>query len=341
MKILILIIILICFNKFLFANNLFYTTFYNIEFTSKNIDDDKIKEINKVKIDSLITILEKTLTKQYYNEVHDYLSEDLINTFIKNIIINDEKIINDKYISKIKINFDQKKIINFFREKNIPYIEYYPEHFLLIIYEKDNLNDNLLTKNNNYYKYFNNNFKNNKFFKIPKLDINDRFILKEEHIKNRNFIKINNFSKKYNSEEIIIVTAEKNKSKVSYNLILYSGDEVLEKKIKYEKNEFNEFFKILETETFDMWKHINQIQNNSIYSTNCKISYYNLFELKEIRKNLNNISIIRDLNIRSLSFKNINYDINYYGNSKILFKIFNLNNLVISDIGTSCKIRLK
>ena len=52
-----------------------------------------------------------------YNKINNYLTEDLINTFIKNIIINDEKIINNKYISKIKINFDKKKIINFFRLK--------------------------------------------------------------------------------------------------------------------------------------------------------------------------------------------------------------------------------
>ena len=82
------------------------------------------------------------------------LSEDLINTFIKNIIINDEKIINNKYISKIKINFDKKKIIDFFRLNKIPYVEYHPKKFLLIIYDENELNNNLFTKNNNYYKYF-------------------------------------------------------------------------------------------------------------------------------------------------------------------------------------------
>ena len=91
MKILILIIILICFNKFLFANNLFYTTFYNIEFTSKNIDDDKIKEINKIKKESILSIFEKNLNNENYIKVNDILSDNLINNFIKNIIINDEK----------------------------------------------------------------------------------------------------------------------------------------------------------------------------------------------------------------------------------------------------------
>ena len=43
MKILILTIFIIFFNKYCLAENLFQTTFYNVEFISKNIDDDKIK----------------------------------------------------------------------------------------------------------------------------------------------------------------------------------------------------------------------------------------------------------------------------------------------------------
>ena len=45
--------------------------------------------------------------------------------------------------------------------------------------------NNLFTKNNNFYSLFfiKNIKKYNGLFKIPNLDINDRFILKKEHIK--------------------------------------------------------------------------------------------------------------------------------------------------------------
>ena len=56
-------------------------------------------------------------------------------------------------------------------------------NFLLIIYENNELNNNLFTKNNNYYSYFNENKKNINLFKIPNLDINDRFILKKKILK--------------------------------------------------------------------------------------------------------------------------------------------------------------
>jgi len=38
---------------------------------------------------------------------------------IKNITINNEIIINNKYASKIKVNFEKKKIINFYRQNNL------------------------------------------------------------------------------------------------------------------------------------------------------------------------------------------------------------------------------
>ena len=193
MKFFILIFLLILFNKYAYSNNLFDTLFYDIEFLSENIENDKIKAINKIKNKSILSILKKTLTEIDYLEINKLLTDDLINTFIKNIVINDEKIINNKYISKIRINFDKKKIIDFFRLKKISYVEYHPPNFLLIIYEINKLNNNLFTKNNNHYKFYNKNKQNNNLFKIPNLDINDRFILKEEDIIKRDLNKINKF----------------------------------------------------------------------------------------------------------------------------------------------------
>ena len=65
-----------------------------------------------------------------------------------------------------------------------------------------------------------------------------------------------------------------------------------------------------------------------------------MFELKEIRNKIKNISTIENLNVKSLSYKSINYDIYYYGNTKILFKLFKLNNLKINKYDDICIIRL-
>ena len=90
-----------------------------------------------------------------------------------------------------------------------------------------------------------------------------------------------------------------------------------------------------------LWKQINQIQNNTKSFINCKVYYYNMLELKEIRNNLNNVSIIENLQIKSLSYRSTEYDIYFFGNYKILSKLININNLKIYKNHDSCVLRLK
>tara|TARA_B100000575_G_C23100888_1_gene635142 strand:- start:234 stop:1265 length:1032 start_codon:yes stop_codon:yes gene_type:complete len=343
MKFFLLTIIIILFCKNIYSEDLFKTSFYDVEFLSNNIENDKIKKINDIKKKSISNIFNKTLIIDNYNEVLDILSDDLINTFIRNIIINDEKIINNKYISKIKINFDKKKIVHFFREKKIPYVEFHPDKILLIIYEENKINDNIFTKNNNFYSYLSSNSINNYHFEIPNLDINDRYILNKQNIENINLDKINNFSKKYNLEDVIIISLISNKNKFIYDSLLFSKDKIIQKKFESQKYNYHIFFKILENQSLEMWKKLNLIQNENLNLINCKIDYYNMFELKKIRDNLNNITTIDKLNIKSLSHKSIEYDIYYYGNLKILIDLLNINQLNLDKLEKEdmCKIKLK
>ena len=101
-----------------------------------------------------------------------------------------------------------------------------------------------------------------------------------------------------------------------------------------------ENFSFLENEIINDWKKINQIQNLNLNMINCEINYYNLNELKEIKKNINNISVIKNYNIKSISNKKIEYDIFFYGNFKILGNLFNLHKLKINYTSNICKISL-
>ena len=97
---------------------------------------------------------------------------------------------------------------------------------------------------------------------------------------------------------------------------------------------------ILENEILNLWKQINNIQNETVNTIKCKVSYFNLLELKEIKKNLSNVSSIKKLKIKSISYKNIFYEINYYGNSEILINLFKINQLKISKFENSCIVGL-
>tara|TARA_B100000575_G_scaffold197335_1_gene159584 strand:- start:989 stop:2014 length:1026 start_codon:yes stop_codon:yes gene_type:complete len=336
----VIILILVFINKNVLSDNLFETKFYNIEFTSNNIKEEKINQINKIKSKSIFGVLQKTLNNERYNEIINDFDEDLINTFIQNIIINDEKIIDNKYFSKIKINFNKNKIINYFQNNKIPYVEYIPEKILLIIYEEDELNSNLFTKNNSYYSYLSTSSKKYDFFKVPNLDINDRYILKKKDLLNKNVKKIKIFSNKYKLNDVFIIFIKKLENNKNYEALLFSDDQILEKKLLFYKKDYNQFFEFIKKESLSIWKQINEIQNTNLNTISCNISYYNLLELKELKNNLNNISLIKNLSIKSLSYKKIEYNISYYGNLKIFTQILKLNKLNINHSDENCSIKL-
>ena len=122
---------------------------------------------------------------------------------------------------------------------------------------------------------------------------------------------------------------------------MFSQGEIIEREFSLNKNDYQSFFEILNFESLNNWKIANGIQNSYVNKINCKINYYNNNELKEIRNNLKKISLIQSLNIKSLSFKSIEYDINYYGNLNLLTKIFKINKLDINNSTNLCVIRLK
>ncbi len=340
MRIFFIFIILILISQKLYSQDLFKSSFNNIEFFSTNIDNDKELRINELKKDILLSILKKTLDEEKYKEISLKLNESLINSFVKNVIINDEKIINNKYFSKVKINFNKKKLINYFRLNKTSYVEYLPDSFLLIIYEKDGINNNLFSSKNSFYYYFLQNQENNNIFQIPNLDINDRYLLNKDDILNKNYKKIKFFSEKYNSLETIIVIADIEKNFVNYEILLLSRNEIIQKKLEFSEFNHLKFFNILKLQSIDLWKKINNIQNQKLNILSCNINYYNLLELKEIRNRLDNISLIRNYISENINYKNIEYKINYYGNYKILLKIFKINNLKINKSKDSCFISL-
>ena len=86
---------------------------------------------------------------------------------------------------------------------------------------------------------------------------------------------------------------------------------------------------------------MNQIKSDENNIINCNINYFNMLELKEIRNNIDNLSIIKNLKIKSISYKNVEYEIHYYGNLKIFKNIFELNKMKINGSNNSCSIKLK
>ena len=131
--------------------------------------------------------------KQNFNKLID--SNIAVNQLVKNIIIEDEIITNEKYIANIKVNFDKEKIINFLINNKINFTDLKSDPFLVIIYYNVNFINIGLEKINIFYNSFIKNAeKENKLinFYYPNLDPNDRYILTYKNIVNENKKSFNN-----------------------------------------------------------------------------------------------------------------------------------------------------
>ena len=343
MRYFLIILTFFLYNNNVLSKNLFSSEFHTIKFISNNVDEEKINKITEIKFKSIDYIFKEILINKDYNNFKRNLNEDLINYFIKNIIVENEKIINNNYFSEVKINFDKKKIINFLRDNKTSYVEFLPSKFLIIIYESNEFEKNLFSKKNQHYKYLNNNNNYDNFFMIPNLDINDRYLLNENDIDNLDKNKIKKFIDKYDLANSILVTSHLNNSNINYKIYLYSKENLEE--ISYftsKEFDYNKLFNEIKSLALEHWKINNQIQNVNINKIICDINYFNILELKHIKHNIDNVSIIESINLKKISYQKNNYYIEYFGNKKLLPKLFTINDLNITiDNEDNCRIQLK
>ena len=335
-----LILLILFFSKNVLSNSLFDSDFYEVNFKSNNIENDKLIKIRDIKFKSINKIFNNILIENDYKFIKRKIDENLINTFIKNIIIEDEKIINNNYYSKIKVNYNKNSIIFFLRKLNLSYVENLPTQMLIIVFEKNLLKETFLSKNDIHYEYLINI--NDSFFKIPKLDINDKYLLSNININNNYITNLDNIVEKYSSSNTILLFVDNQKNIIQYDIYLYSNNDLSPiLTLQYLKYDFNNLFYNVKNMILNEWKIKNRIQNKNINKTFCEIRYYNLRELKEIRKYLNNVSIIKNIKLKKISYKVNYYDILYYGNDNNLINLFKLNKLNLKFNNNICKISLK
>jgi len=324
-----------------FAKNLFKSNFTFVEFQSNDIDFEKNEKIDNLKKINLNIIFKNILTSQDYNKIKSNIDNKFADQFIRNIIIEDENIINNTYSANIKIDLSKKLIIQFLREKKYSYVDYFPKNFFLIILEEKGIENNLFTNNNSYYNFLFNNKNTTKFFKFPNLDLNDRFLASPKDLINKDYKKIKKIIDKYQYENNIIVYSSYNNNIYTYELYIIKDKNLhLIDKYTHQDLVYNKFFNDLNDRLINFWKKNNSIQNNDQKKLECRISALNIYELKKINSLIESISPITSINLINIDLYNNFYEIGFYGNQNILKKLFYNKSMDIEISNTNCKIKL-
>ena len=348
-----IIILFINFNSVL-SYDLYESDFHEVRINTKNADFSKKKSIEKIKYETLVSIIDKILNKNNKNKfIKKINNRNLIDQFLQNIIIENEIITNEKYIADIKINFDKKKIINFLRNNKINYSDIFSDHFLILSsynFEFINLgiqNDNL------FYKSF---FKNELFFKttllnydIPNISANDRYILSYKKLINQDkdaFVKI---LEKYKKELALYIKIEKKNSNIF--LIEVIKFEIKNKKFEKEINFQIDFSNINKEENFEKiimekislnlenwWRNEVLIDNNKLNQIECSIFSKNFDNLNFIKLNIKNLSQVKDIKIKKIKLNNNTENILYYGDISILKKGLLNKGIILNNKNNDCEI---
>ena len=338
------LIILLLISKISFTQNLFDTNEYILQFNSQDITLEKINRINEIKIKSFDKIISNILTKEDYLKINT-TNIFFINNFILNIKINNEKIINNNYFSNISINFNKKLIIDYLIDNKISFVDYLPSKFLIIIFEQDNITDNLLSKDNRFYKYLLNNNNNNNllknFFLIPDLDHNDRYIYDKNNFLDDNFIQNNKLNNKYETNYQILLHSTRT-NKVYYNevFLFYNNKKYLIFDNQINKLNYDNLFNQIKINSLNKWKQINKIDTSIVNDLDCKININNISELTYVRNKLQSNLIVKKLNLKTIQFNKNTYQILFFGARSVFIKSLERDRLKLFINDNSCSIKL-
>jgi len=342
MRFIYIFLIIFIFSNNLLSNNLFDTEEYQIKFVSEDINLLKEKKINDIKIKSFKSIITKILTEQNLKKL-DISNIEFVNKFVLNFTINEEKIVNDTYFSKVKVNFNKNLIFDYLINNNLQFVDRIPKKFLIIIFEQKEFENYFLSNENTFYNYLNNS--NNELFKkyflIPDLDFNDRYIFNEYHLKN-NIIKQHNLlNHKYQTEYQILINSYKKNNLFIYDLYLFfKNKKYYIGKIPYNNLNYEELFKHVLSKSINKWKELNLIDPTITNSIECNISINNIYELSHVRSLLKSNRIIKYINLKSIKLNYNLYTILFFGNLDVFKNSLKNNRLYLENLNNDCNIKL-
>ena len=202
---------------------------------------------------------------------------------------------------------------------------------------------NLLSKDNNFYKYLILNQKNiaYDFLIVPNLDYNDKYLYSKSNFLGQIFTQNNKLNIKYKTNYQILVHSIKNDGFYYIKVYLfYDNKKYLVLETKKNKLNYNNFFNLVKVSILEKWKTINKIDTKVINSLDCKIIINNVSELGYVRNKLKKNLMVKNFNLKTIKLNENTYQVFFIGNTDILIKSLQRDRLQLFIENNSCNIKL-
>jgi len=256
-----------------------------------------------------------------------YLSNIKLNT-IKNLIysfqILEESYRNDEYKATFKIFYNDIKVIELLKQKNISFSQ--PKNisaiFFPILFVNEEIQD---FYENFFYKQWTTVEIYNELinFILPLEDLDD--ISKIKEMKNRiEELNIDDFVNKYNINNYVFTLMHHQNNQLNVYIKTNFNDSRMSKNITYELNDLknelklNYILKDLKMQITDIWKKENVIDLSIPLLIRIKFQHTNLRDLDNLKNTFYKISIIDNYSLEEFNINYAFFKIYYYGNPKRL-----------------------
>ena len=293
----------------------------------------------------------KDLSQMILKEKDQYIIKDTsiedIKKLVENFSILDEKFIDKKYKSIMEVEFNRKKLINFFNSKNITLSlpKKIDVFFLPILVDLENNSFNYLNDNDfikNWEKINKNYFQIN--YILPNEDVEDYITIKN-NLKNIEKFSFKKILEKYNSKHYIIqiVFKEKNNvkiySKINFDDKFYLLNKSFSNKNIKDQANLNSMILFMKNKYEDKWKSINKMNPSSSVPIRLLVDSMNIKKTLKLEKALDNLDFVNNYKIEKFDSNEIVYKIYYTSNPKRFLKDILSYDINIDTTSASWKIK--
>ena len=279
--------------------------------------------LNKAFINSFEILMNKILLTRDLNKVNNVKLKQIKN-LINGFQILEESYRKDVYKANIKIFYNENKIKNFLRQKNISFSQ--PENISAIFFPVLFVNNEIKNFDENFfYKQWTKvEIKNELInFVLPLEDLED--ISKITEMKDRiEELNVDVLVNKYDIKNYAFVLMNHQNRKLNIYLKTNFNNDKISKNILYEVKDINDQLILnsilidLKLKIIDLWKKENLINLSMPLSIKINFQHANLKDLDKLRNTFNKINIIDNYTLDEFNINNSFYKIYYYGNPKKL-----------------------
>ena len=315
-------------------------TISNVEVKgSVDLNFSRDKYLNKAFIESFKILTKKILLRRDLEKVSN-LNLNKIKKLIKSFQILEESYSKNEYKINVKIFYNESKIKQFLRQKNISFSQ--SENVSAVFFPILYINNEIQTLNENFFfrNWVNSKIDNELInFILPLEDLDD--ISKINKMKNNlDEIKIDTLVNKYNTKNYVFLLMNYKEKILNIYLKTSFNDNQINKNILYKIDNINDELALnsalidLKTIITDLWKEENLVNLLLPLSIRVKFEHKNLYDLDKIRKTFYKISIIDSYTLEDFNINNSFFKIYYFGNPKKLrSELFKFGYLLKSDQG--------